>query len=391
MTPDELRQPLRRRSLKEKLRGLRPSALMTASVVVFGCFAAAGVWAVKTNPENAGEPVVTVKIERVDPIVTSSVQTAPEPDEADADAGIEDVPYDPSLETIDLDLSNGGDQQEAALIQPRRQSLVAAPLKSVSERGPHGLLPKISRKGKKPWLVYGAKVDTSTLRSTTPKVAIVLGGMGINSKLTLQAINDLPSEVTLAFAPYGKRLQSKINEARAAGHEVMLQLPMEPFGYPAVDPGPRTLLASADSAKTLDDLKWHMSRFSGYTGVVNYLGAKFTSEGENFAPVLRELKARGLIYLDDGTSQRSMAGALGQVVGVPVRTAVEVIDSDASYNSVSAALARLEEIAARDGQAIGVGTGLAVTLDALASWARDLSARNVLLVPASALYRPKAG
>ncbi len=391
MTPDELRQPLRRRSLREKLRAMRPSALMSVSVLVVGCFAAAGVWAVRTVPDKTGEPTVTVKIEKVDPIVTSSVEAEPDPDEADASPDVSDEPYDASRETIDLDLSNSDERQEAALVRPVRQSLVAAPRKSVSERGPHGLLPKISKKGKKPWLVYGAKVKTSTLRSATPKVAIVLGGLGLNGKLTQQAINELPSEVTLAFAPYGKRLQGKINEARAAGHEVMLQLPMEPFGYPSIDPGPRTLLASANSAKTIDDLKWHMSRFSGYTGVINYLGAKFTSEGENFAPVLKELNRRGLIYLDDGTSQRSLAGALGQVIGIPVRTAVEVIDSDATYNAVSAALARLEEKAARDGFAIGVGTGLATTLDALGSWSRDLSARNIILVPASALYRPQAG
>lgn len=38
--------------------------------------------------------------------------------------------------------------------------------------------------------------------------------------------------------------------AREAGHEILLQLPMEPFDYPDSDPGPQTLLASAAPART---------------------------------------------------------------------------------------------------------------------------------------------
>ena len=375
--------------MRERLARLRPSLLKTATVLTIGCFATVAVWAVKTGDMRTGEPIVTVKVEHSDPVVTSSV--TPEPVEEPEEPVVDEGPFDSSNETIDLDLSGQDQHKTATLVQPVRQRLGAAPFKSVSEKGPFGILPKIAKNGKKPWLAYSAKTDLRILQSDTPKVAIVLGGMGINAKLTLQAINELPGQVTLAFAPYGKRLQKKINQARKAGHEVMLQLPMEPFGYPAVDPGPKTLLTSASGAQTVENLKWHMSRFSGYTGVINYLGARFTTDGESFAPVLKELQKRGLIYLDDGSSQRSMAESLGQVLGLPVRTAVEVIDSDASFNAISAALARLEERAARDGFAIGTGTGLAVTLDALDSWLRDLQSRNIILVPASAAYRPKSG
>ncbi len=393
MQPDDFRQPLKRRGWRERLAALKPSALMSATVLTIGAFVAAGVWAVRHEPVVRNEPLAMVKVQKVDPTITASVQKAPEPEPEPQreDVAVEEVPYDPSNEVIDLDLSGDEPQRSAAVVQPRRQRLAAAPIKSVSERGPHGVLPRVSKAGKKPWLVYAAKTSRAVLNSNIPKVAIVLGGMGINAKLTQKAIEELPGEISLAFAPYGKGLQRKINKARRAGHEVILQLPMEPFGYPSVDPGPRTLLTGAAPAKTLDDLKWHMSRFAGYTGVMNYLGARFSSDGESFAPVLREFKKRGLVYLDDGSSGRSMAPALGQVIGLPVRTAVEVIDSEPNYNGISAALARLEVQAARDGVAIGTGTGLAVTIDALDSWLRDLSARNITLVPASAAYRGRAG
>ena len=111
--------------------------------------------------------------------------------------------------------------------------------------------------------------------------------------------------MTFAFAPYGEDLQSAIAEARNSGHEVMLHLPMEPFGYPAEDPGPRTLLASASEQDNQASLLWHLSRSRATPGVVNYLGARLISEEPALAPVLRELEGRGLVFLDDGSSARS--------------------------------------------------------------------------------------
>ena len=90
-------------------------------------------------------------------------------------------------------------------------------------------------------------------------------------------IQQLPPDVTLAFAPYAPNLEAQIAEARAAGHEVILQLPMEPNGYPANDPGPHTLLANATAEDNIQRLHWLLSRFSGYVGVTNYMGAKLST------------------------------------------------------------------------------------------------------------------
>ncbi|MGI9464481.1 MAG: divergent polysaccharide deacetylase family protein, partial [Aestuariivirgaceae bacterium] len=278
-------------------------------------------------------------------------------------------------------------QQDAAVIQPSRKRLAPAPIRSVSEKGPYGALPRIAKNGKKPWLVYARPVSHKELTSNSPKIAIVLGGMGLNRRLTDQAIKQMPGEITLAFAPYGKGLQKQINSARRAGHEVMLQLPMEPFGYPTVDPGPKTLLVKDAADVTVKNLKWHMSRFSGYIGIINYMGGRFTSQGDGIGYVLRDVNKRGLVYLDDGTSRRSVVPSLGQVMNAPVRVTNMVIDGEGSYNAISSALSRLEQQAATDGFAIGLGSGLAVTMDALNTWARDLRSRNIILVPVSAAYR----
>ena len=226
--------------------------------------------------------------------------------------------------------------------------------------------------------------------SGQPKIAILLGGMGLNGELTRRAGRDLPGEVTFAFAPYGEDLQTAIAEARNVGHEVMLHLPMEPFGYPAEDPGPRTLLASAGEHDNHESLQWHLSRFSGYTGVVNYLGARLLSEESALAPVLRELRARGLVFLDDGSSARSRVAEIASGLDLPVRQADVVLDSGGAFRNVSDGLRRLEEIAKSGHIAIGIGTGLPATIDAIAAWAKDLEARGILLVPVSAGFQRAA-
>ncbi|MFW6076307.1 MAG: divergent polysaccharide deacetylase family protein, partial [Hyphomicrobiales bacterium] len=275
--------------------------------------------------------------------------------------------------------------EQTPLVLPRERPVPPGPVRAVSEDGPFGPLPRVASDGRTPFEVYAAAVPDSVLNSDRPRIAIVLGGMGLNPKLTRQALRDLPGAVTLAFAPYGDSVQTLAQEARAGGHEVMLHLPMEPFGYPAVDPGPKTLRAGDGAEANAENLSWLLSRFAGYAGVMNYMGARLSSDEAALRPVLDEISRRGLVYLDTGSSSRSLVRRVGRDVDMPVRRA-QVID-DASFDDIKRRLARLEEEAHRTGFAIGSGTGLPVTIDAVQSWARRLADRGIDLVPASAIFK----
>ena len=168
-----------------------------------------------------------------------------------------------------------------------------------------------ARGGKKPSTVYARTTSASIQMSDTPKIAIVLGGMGLNQELTAKAIKALPGDVSFAFAPYGENLQSQVNKARAAGHEIMLQLPMEPFRYPATNPGPKTLVIAAGEEANMDALMWHMSRFAGYIGASAYMGGNFLADPAALRPVLAEMKKRGLYFMEDVPSQKSSAADVG--------------------------------------------------------------------------------
>lgn len=269
---------------------------------------------------------------------------------------------------------------------PRDVQLAPAPDKRISQKYEHGVLPKIAADGARPAEVYGRPVVwPKRLPARAPRIAIVVGGMGLSRNATREALDKLPGEVTLAFAPYGPDLAAEAARARAHGHEIMLHAPMEPIDYPANDPGPKTLTASVDAARNIERLRWLMSRFPGYVGVINFLGGKFTADADAFTPVLREIAERGLVYADDGTSPGSLAKTLGPQVRLPVVTTDVVIDAVPRPEAIDGALARLEATARSNGFAVGSATGLPITLDRIDVWSRGLEARGIALVPLSAM------
>ena len=387
MSRDELRQPLRKRSLKERLWAKRPSPLLATSLLAAGGFAALSVWAIHTPLPFAGEPIVTAAIPAVEEMKTAST-TVPEEETATEEDATENEGV--SIQ-IEAPVEQDSYQTEASIILSPRRPLKPAPVADLVETASVGQLPRIGGGNKKPSDVYARNTPMGVIHSDRPKIAILLGGMGLNVRLTQQAIKNLPGDVTFAFAPYGDNLQAQVNRARADGHEVLLQLPMEPMGYPANNPGPKTLLTGATEAENLAALYWHMSRFAGYTGITNYMGARLLATPEALRPVLVELRKRGLVYLEDASTPTTVTKALADEIKLSERRAQVVIDSDPSPQSIAAALELLEGEARANGFAIGTGSGLEVTVDSVKLWAEQLQEKGILLVPVSAMYKGPLG
>lgn len=278
---------------------------------------------------------------------------------------------------------------------PRESSVVArdaplsvqlpqAPDPRLVEKGAHGLLPRIGADGAKPSDVYARPLVSQAGRAGQPRIAIIVGGMGLNIAGTRQAIEQLPDEVTLGFAPYGNDLSQQVATARMGGHEVLLQLPMEPHDKEDI-PGQYALVTGVDAATNLNNLHWLLSRMVGYVGVVNFLGNKFTAREGDLLPVLRELGSRGLLYLDDGTSAQSIAVSKAQGVGAQAAKADILLDAATTPEGVDAALSRLEALARSRGSAIGFAQGLPFAIEPIARFARGLDKRGISLVPFSAV------
>ena len=175
-----------------------------------------------------------------------------------------------------------------------------------------------------------------------PVVAIVIGGLGVGAAKTTEAIMKLPPAVTLAFTPYGSDPGKLAAQARAQRHEILLQVPMEPFDYPDNDPGPQTLLTTLGARAEFDRLYWHLSRFQGYAGIANFMGARFVAADTVMQPIIREAAKRGLGYLDDGSAPRSVAPALAAGQAMPFARADLAIDAVPTAAEIDRALAKLE-------------------------------------------------
>ena len=208
-------------------------------------------------------------------------------------------------------------------------------------------IPKIAADGTRASEVYARTPGKATGAAGGARVAIVVGKLGISANGTGEALAKLPAPVTLAFAPYGADLERWVARARGEGHEVLLQVPMEPHDYPDNDPGPQTLLTSLPAEQNIDRLHWFMSRFQGYVGVANYMGARFATDEPAVATVVREAGKRGLIYFDDGAATRSVAGQIAGANNVPFAKADVIIDAVPTPAEIDGALAKLEAHGAR--------------------------------------------
>ncbi|MCE2509588.1 MAG: divergent polysaccharide deacetylase family protein [Alphaproteobacteria bacterium] len=267
-------------------------------------------------------------------------------------------------------------------IPPAALSLPPAPDPALVEESQKGPLPAIGQDGREPWQVYARPFDGT---DTRPKIAIVVNWLGLSDAATEAAIQELPGGVTLAFAPYAENLTNWVRLARAAGHEVLLNLPMEPLNYPTNDPGPQTLLTSLSPARNLDRLEWTLSRVTGYVGVTNYMGSRFTTSSASLKPVLKALKGRGLLFLDSRSSSRSLVSEVAGEMALPWVANNRFLDNQASRVAIDAELEALEAVARSQGHAVGIGFPYPVTLERLAAWIPTLQKKGFVLAPISAI------
>lgn len=262
--------------------------------------------------------------------------------------------------------------------------LAAAPDRRLTERSRHGILPRIGDDGARPSQVYARPVAPNVAAAPV-RVAILIGGLGISASATADAISRLPGEVSLAFAPYGGDLEKLAQRARSDGHEIFLQVPMEPFDYPDNDPGPHTLTTSQPAPDNLERLRWVMSRIVGYVGIINFMGGRFMSDESALSPMVRELAERGLMIVDDGSSGRSLMLPAAAGLRASALKADLVLDLTQRTDAIDRELARLEQQAREKGFAVASASALPLTIDRVSRWARTLEQRGIKLVPVSSI------
>ena len=274
---------------------------------------------------------------------------------------------------------------DGAPIDGSGSGLVPAPISGLSKMSAYGRIPAVSVNGMTPLSAY--KRPYSRRNGTRP-VSVIIGGLGVNRGLTTQAINELPAEVTLAFAAHAPGLQNWVNKARAKGHEVLIELPMESGDFDAAEPGAdRALLASRNKAANMRNLDWLLSRAQGYFGVTNYNGDMFLTRADVAAPVLDTLAKSGLSFVFDGSISAPSLSALSTSAGLPFAKGYNLIDPQQDAALIQSELSRLSAQAQTSGRTIGVGFAYPETIAAVRNWAQELGAQGLTLAPASSTLK----
>jgi uncharacterized protein len=243
------------------------------------------------------------------------------------------------------------------------------------EDGRYGPVPRIASDGRRPLVAYARPVDPDDAR---PRLALLVVGLGLQDRLTSRAI-DLPGAVSLHFSAYATELDAWVERARAAGHEVLLDLPMEPLDFPADDPGPHVLLADATAEENLDRVAWLLARATGYVGLAGRAG-RFAGS-EQATAVLGELARRGLGLVELGSDR--LAGTSAALDLLYVATPAP-IDQEPSATAIDRSLAALEAAALAAGSAVGVAQAYPVSLERLERWTATLAAKGLAVAPLSA-------
>jgi len=411
VTTDDLSAPLGLQSKRRRRKIKIPVPQIIAGVLALflGMFV---LWAVVADDPFGGEPFAVVPANLQIASKPSDAAGAPPPT-ALADAGQHHdmqaaapatpaTPAAPSVPdnstTVTIIDGKTGAKQDVVVPGPVNaatpgpvNAAAAAPAGAAAvdqkfiEMTAHGAVPKIAADGTRPADAFARPVQPIPGKPDAPRIALIIGGLGVSTSATSEAIAKLPGAVTLGFVPYGTDVAALVSRARAGGHEVLLQVPMEPFQYPDNDPGPQTLLTSLTPQQNIDRLYWLMSRFKGYVGLANTMGARFTASEPSFAPILRETAKRGLIFVDDGSNPRSLAGRIAGANNLPFARADVILDSVPTPDEIDRALSRLEMAARERSVAVGFSSALPVSIDHIAKWAKEAQSRGLLLVPISAV------
>lgn len=220
-----------------------------------------------------------------------------------------------------------------------------------------------------------------------PRIAIVMGQIGIGNARSRHAIERLPSQITFAIAAYSDSAAAWIRDARANGHETLLAIPMEPIDYPRHDPGPKPLLIDLDDLENLSRLEKALSGLGGYVGLLSHMGSRFLANPDRLRPILAATADKGLIFLDSRSGPDSAVSALAPTVDLHVALNDRFIDDVPSRDAIDKRLGELEAIAERRGFAVGLATPYPVSIERLRAWAASLDERGFVLTPLTGVAR----
>lgn len=229
-----------------------------------------------------------------------------------------------------------------------------------------------------------AVVEPPPPPKTGPRIAIVIDDLG-RSVATAQALAEMDLPVTFAILPGSPNAVRVAKAAHGAGREVLIHIPMEPQGYPGVNPGGDALLLKHSPEEIRRRFQGFLTQVPYAVGGNNHMGSGFTENARGMSVVIEAMREAGLFFVDSRTSPDSVAFEQARKGGVATARRDVFLDNVQKVDLIARQIRKLVRVAEATGQAIGIGHPHPETLEALRQEAAYIKSRDIEVVPVSQL------
>jgi len=203
----------------------------------------------------------------------------------------------------------------------------------------------------------------ATAAGKKPMVAIIIDDMGYQPAVG-QKMLALPLNLSFSFLPAGPQTRELATAAQGKKRDILLHLPLEATDA-KVDPGPGTITVAMGAEEVRKHFADNLAQVPMAIGLNNHMGSRFTEERPAMATLLKEVKQRGLFFLDSRTSAKSIACAVAKEEGVPCLPRHLFLDNDQTQAAIAKQIDALLALATKQGWAIGISHPHPATLAAL--------------------------
>ena len=216
-----------------------------------------------------------------------------------------------------------------------------------------------------------------------PRIAIVVDDLGLDKRVAEELLR-LNAPLTFSILPLQPHSRRIAEQAHARGREIILHLPMEPRGFPLKDPGEGGLfITMGQSNELMRQLKKDLDAVPFISGANNHMGSRFMEHEAEVRVVLKELKKRGLFFLDSLTTDKSTGSKIARELSLRVGARDIFLDNETGVKDMEAQLDALIRIARDHGKAIGICHPYPSTVTALKGMITKIRKAGIRIVSLS--------
>lgn len=217
-----------------------------------------------------------------------------------------------------------------------------------------------------------------------PKMVFVIDDIGYHRdhESKLLKLEDKVVYAILPMLPFSKHFSTL---GHKSGADVILHLPLETVD--GTIPGRGLITRQMENDYILDVLNRNLSSVPHHIGANNHMGSMGTSDPELMRVILRDMKKRGLFFLDSVTTSQTVVEKVASETGTPFLKRDIFLDNIDAKQAILNQIKKQKSIARKQGYAIGIGHYRDATLSVLIDIIPELEQEGFEVISLSALQK----